>query len=126
MFHHEHMASSRQRLREQGNDLFSLAPKIIEEILEELHSEFDKHYNPSLKLEVRVKHRAILHHQEGIEEITRKLTKRYGAIYEDLIRQEAREHVIADMGKVYRKKDYQEPCFWPHWREVNETICAWI
>lgn len=110
----------------EGNELYSAAPRIVEAIIEEVNKALDegsaRFKNPDEKLKCRER----MHHTEGIEAITKELTKAYGEIYKELIKQAATKHVIDDMGGIYKKHDYQNPHFWPKWKAQNKTQYAWV
>jgi len=123
MLHPQHVQKSLERLaKSDSTGLYSLAPKIVEEIVHEVHGTFDEHHVRTGNPIEDLKHRAFLHHQEGIRQITKMLTKEYGKTYKDLIRQEAQQHVKDDMGYIPRKEEYSQKNFWQNWSERNETL----
>ena len=123
MNHEQHKQRSLERLRKQDETgLYALAPKIVEEIVTEVHRTLDSFFIPSDNSDEMLKHREKLHHKEGIEQITKKLVKQYGQIYKPIIQQEATAHVQEDMGYLPEESDYRDKHFWPKWQAKNEII----
>jgi len=122
----EHKQRILKTLKEQGNDLYSLAPRIVESIVEEVNRALDAGFEKSEDPDEMLRHRERMHHLEGIEQVTEELTRNYGEIYKELIRQIATQHVRDDMNQVPRREDYQRPGFWKNWSSQNETLCSWL
>ena len=123
MQHNWHFKKSLEKLsKNDSTGLYSLAPKIVEQIIHEVHSSFDEYFVPRRDSMKMLRHRAFLHHDEGIKKITEKLVKEYGEIYKPIIEQEAQEHVKDDMGYIPRKEEYSQKNFWENWSERNETL----
>jgi len=127
MFVSEHKAESLKRLRKSDpTSLYSVAPRIVEGIVEEVHRSLDSFSIPTEDPDVKLRCREKMHHEEGIREVTAELVRRYGEVYQELIGQEARMHVQEDMGYIPRKIDYNDPYFWPKWKEQYETIICYV
>jgi hypothetical protein len=127
MFIEEHKARSLKRLREgDSTDLYCSVPRIVENIVEEVHRSLDSFSIPTKDADIKLRCRERLHHEEGIKEVTTSLVKRYGEVYQELIEQEARMHVEEDMGYIPKRNDYNDPYFWDKWKAANETIICWI
>ena len=123
MHHEEHTKRSLKRLRENDKtELYNTVPRLVEQIVSEIHSTLDSSFIPSDDSDEMLKHREKLHHREGIEEVTEKLTKKYGEIYRSIILQEATAHVKEDMHSIPKKSDYQYSDFWPRWQARYELI----
>ncbi len=124
MLYPEHLKESLERTKEQYPELYEKDRKKVVKILSRIHKMLDADFNPGA--EEPLSHRERMHHQEGAEEIMQILTKEFGTEYEDIIFQEAKQHVIDDMGQFYTRSDYERPYFWDKWKLMNEDITCWI
>lgn len=118
MKHIEHLKESVERVRRTNQELYEKDPAHMRKILCRAHKTLDAYFDP--QAENPLAHRAILHHQEGMEQLTQELSNEFGAEYEDVIRYEIARHIIADMGQIYKKSDYQLAYFWERWKARNE------
>lgn len=118
MLSHEHKTRILARLRKEC-ELYSVVPRLIEEIVDEANYSLDAGFVRSEDPDEMLRHRERMHHAEGIRQITIDLTKRYGEIYQDVIREATTQHVIDDMGRVPGKSDYEDKNFWPKWKRKN-------
>lgn len=127
MLHPQHLQKSLERLKNKDETgLYALAPRLIEEIISEVHRTLDSFFIPNDDPNEMLKHREKLHHEEGIREVTKKIAKQYGKTYRKIILQEARTHVQDDMGYIPKKLEYKDRNFWPKWQAQNETQCSWL
>jgi len=124
MLYPQHLKESIERTKERYPELYEKDKKKVIKVLSRIHKMLDRNFQQNSSEPLR--HREIMHHQEGIEEITSILTEEFGQEYEDLINLETTKHVISDMGQVYTRSDYQRPYFWDKWKFMNEDINAWI
>jgi hypothetical protein len=120
----EHIKKGLERTTRENSPFYNSHEIEIRKILEEICNYFDEFANPSS--ETPFAHRSIRHHQEGIEEITRKLSKKYSPDFYDFIRREAEEHVLSDTYRtIPRKLDYEDPNFLIK-LEANNTTSNWL
>ena len=121
MFVEEHQAKSLKRLRESDpTSLYSVAPRIVGGIVEEVHRSLDSFSLPNKDPDIKLRYREKLHHEEGIAEVTESIVRQYGEIYREIIKQEAKMHVEEDMGYIPKKTDYNDPYFWAKWKSKYE------
>ncbi len=121
-----HIISSIKRLGENYPEFYRANSDCINEFIEELHLWFDKFAVAKGDEIQRLRHREKRHHKEGIEEISEKLTKKYGKEFKEIVRQEATEHVRADMYFIPKQSDYTDKYFWDIWIAKYETISSWV
>jgi len=116
----EHVSLSVERIESENAKFYRNNTKTIIEILKELHHWFDEFADGKT-----TNHRRIRHHQEGIEEITQELLKKYGAEYQSTILHEAEGHVRIDTyGIMPQKKDYEDPFFFQKLEHNNSS--SWL
>jgi hypothetical protein len=93
----------------------------MEKLLMELHEWLDYYYKREGEDEEGkynftgrsvMRHRRKRHHLEGINKAVEFFSCLYGSKFSDVIRQEARQHVIDDMGEVLSAEDYHAIGFW--------------
>jgi len=114
-----HLKHSVRQIKKEDLEFYEKNRGTLSSLLPELHGWFDAFYGRGdLSFDPLVtpeRHREERHHQEGVIEITEKLTKKYGGRFEKTIIQEARAHVISDMGYVPKKEEYKREYFWDKW-----------
>jgi len=120
MKHIEHLRESVERVKQTNWKLYEKDPAKIRKLLCRIHKTLDAYFDPSA--ENLLAHREVLHHREGVEQVTAE----FGVEYENIIRYEAARHVIADMGQVYMRGDYRTAYFWERWKARNEEIICWV
>ncbi|MBU2576414.1 MAG: hypothetical protein KKF50_01710 [Nanoarchaeota archaeon] len=116
----EHLSLSIKRIEREKAKFYENNTKTLIEMLKELHHWFDEFADGKT-----TDHRKIRHHQEGVEEISQELTKRYGTDYRDIISHEAERHVRTDTyGIIPKKRDYEDPFFFQKLEQNNSS--SWI
>ena len=113
----EHFDGSFYRIRLNNPQFLIDHREVICKLLAELHiwfDEFAKTKGEGFDYTGRrkIRHRQERHHWEGILEAIAKFTAKFGEEYRDIIEQEAKQHVIDDMGRILYADDYLEPGFW--------------
>lgn len=125
---HEHYKRSLEDLKENdlSKGICQLKPKLIYALIQEIHLALDEASPKNGTSDEKLKAREILHHREGIENITRKIANEYGQDYEDLIRHHAEMHVRDDIGYIPNQEEYKKKYFWPKWKFQNEVQYHWM
>jgi hypothetical protein len=122
MLREEHKARIIKELKEK-NELYQLVPRTIDCMIDEVNDYLDEgfvYYEGDE--EKMLKHREKKHHRQAIETLTEKLSRKYGEIYSQTIRQIAEKHITDDLGYIPDEQDYIDPHFWPKWRAKKEIF----
>jgi hypothetical protein len=120
-----HLKSFIKRMKKNDPGFYNWNRKVLGQMMPELHSWFDEFAFKKINIngenydytqeETKIRHREQRHHEEGVQEITEILTEEYGDKYKSLIEQEAYCHVYADMGRIPKKREYEDEYFWQKW-----------
>ena len=119
-----HYERSLKNVKNNYPELFNQEKEVIDKLLKDLHEWLDYFYNKKGKDEggaydftgeFVIRHRSKRHHVQGINEAIVFFTDRYGKKYLRLIEEEARRHVLDDMGEVLFAEDYQRIGFWKNY-----------
>lgn len=112
----EHKSEIIKKLSE-SNELYQLVPRTIDSIIDEVNDYLDEHFVRSDDPDKMLRHREKKHHSQAVGILAEKLSRKYGDIYYQTIRQIAEQHIMDDMGYVPDQKEYADKDFWKKWKE---------
>ena len=85
-----------------------LRGSLTKQVLGELHIWLDHFYGKRGEgydySDFSVNHREQRHHRDGIDEVVKILSQKYGERYSCLVREEAERHIVDDMGRIVKSK----------------------
>ena len=117
----EHFVRSLENVERKYPELYLQEKETIEKLILEVHEWLDYYCGKTGEDEEGkydftgrsiIRHRRKRHHLEGINKAVEIFSCLYGGKFTDVIRQEARQHVIDDMGEVLFAEDYHQIGFW--------------
>ncbi|MCX6796223.1 MAG: hypothetical protein NTW06_01870 [Candidatus Falkowbacteria bacterium] len=120
----DHYNSSVENVKKNYPELYQQEKETIEKLLMDLHEWLDYFYNRKGEDEEGpydftgrfvIRHRAKRHHWQGIDKAVVFLRLLCSSKYASIIREEARRHIIDDMGEVLFAEDYRRIGFWKNY-----------
>jgi len=119
-----HLKISIINIRKSHQELYYREKQIILELIYDLHKWLDFYDNRQGEDKEgpydftgsrSIRHRAKRHHLEGINEAVNIFSRQHGERFAGIIREEARRHIMDDMGAILCAMDYRAIGFWKNY-----------
>lgn len=126
-----HQMNSYKRLKAKDSDFYYKHLRVIAPLVRDIHKWFDEFAGTTGKdregrrydytsdsegpIYTQMKHREQRHHYDGLIGCIIKFTDKYGPEFKQIIENEAKEHILEDMGYIPNEDDYKDRNFWISW-----------